>query len=80
MIPVRLPNFSNPSLARRGIAVGVGHGTMEVEQAMDLLAAIREDRQPGLNPTEAAASIVPLIRALESAGQGGGLLEIPTLA
>ena len=79
MIPVRLPNFSNPRLARQGVAVGVGHGTMEVEQAMDLLAAIREDRQPGLGPVEAAASIVPLIRALDSAGQGGGLVEIPTL-
>ena len=80
MIPVRLPNFSNPRLARRGMAVGVGHGTMEVEQAADLLDAIRNDREPALGPLEAAGSIVPAICALESARQGGGLLPVPSLA
>jgi predicted dehydrogenase len=79
MIPVRLANFSNPHLARRGIAMGAGHGTMEYEQAADLLDAIRRDREPSLGPAEAAASIVPAICALESARQGGGLIEIPML-
>jgi predicted dehydrogenase len=79
MIPVRLPNFSNPRLARRGVAMGAGHGTMEYEQAADLLAAIVEDREPPLGPLEAAASIVPAICALDSARQGGGLVPIPSL-
>lgn len=77
MIPVTLPNFSNPALARTtGL---VGHGTMEYEQARDLLAAIRDDTEPPLGPREAAASIVPLICGLEVAGQGGGLMAIPDL-
>ncbi len=78
MIPVRLPNFSNPRLARRGVAIGAGHGTMEVEQAADLLDAIVTDREPSLGPIEAAASIVPAICALESARQGGGIVSIPS--
>jgi len=77
MIPVTLPNFSNPALARQvGLA---GHGTMEYEQARDVLAAIRNDTEPPLGPREAAASIVPLICGLEVAGQGGGFMEIPDL-
>ena len=75
MIPVTLPNWTNPRLA----AHSAGHGTMEYEQARDLLAAIREDREPPLGPREAAASIVPLICALRSADQGGGLVEVPDL-
>jgi predicted dehydrogenase len=80
MIPVRLANFSNPRLARQGVAMGAGHGTMEFEQAADLMAAIAEDREPSLGPVEAADSIVPAICALESARQGGGLIAIPSLA
>ncbi|MGH2534832.1 MAG: Gfo/Idh/MocA family protein [Thermomicrobiales bacterium] len=79
MIPVCLANFSNPRLARRGVAMGAGHGTMEYEQAADLLDAIIHDREPSLGPAEAATSIVPAIYALESASQGGGLVEIPSL-
>ena len=76
MIPVTLPNFNNPAL--RGLG-NVGHGTMEYEQARDFLAAIIEDTEPKLGPREAAASIVPLICGLEVAGNGGGMLEIPSL-
>ena len=77
MIPVTLPNFSNPKLARQ--IDTPGHGTMEYEQARDLLAAVVNDTKPPLGPREAAASIVPLICGLEVAGQGGGLMEIPDL-
>jgi len=77
MIPVTLPNFTNPRLARR--AGGVGHGTMEYEQARDVVAAIRNDTEPPIGPREAAASIVPLICGLEVAGAGGGFMEIPHL-
>jgi hypothetical protein len=52
---------------------------MELEQARDLIAAIHTDTEPPLGPREAAASIVPLICALEVAEQGGGMLEIPDL-
>jgi len=77
MIPVTLPNFSNPDLARQ---VGhAGHGTMEYEQARDVLAAILNDTEPKLGPREAAASIVPLICGLEVAQAGGGMIEIPDL-
>ena len=77
MIPVTLPNFSNPALARR---IGnVGHGTMEYEQARDFLDAIVNDTEPKLGPREAAASIVPLICGLEVADAGGGMIEIPSL-
>jgi predicted dehydrogenase len=79
MIPVRLANFSSPHLARRGVAMGAGHGTMEYEQAADLLDAITHDREPSLGPAEAAASIVPAICALQSARQGGGLINVPAL-
>jgi predicted dehydrogenase len=79
LIPVRLPNFANPRLARRAGPTGFGHGTMELEQAADLLDAIRHDREPAIGPTEAAASIAPLICALDSARQGGGLVPIPSL-
>ena len=75
MIPVTLPNFTNPALART--AGLLGHGTMEYEQARDLLAAIRDDTEPPLGPREAAASIVPLICGLEVANQGGGFMAIP---
>jgi len=78
MVPVTLPNFNNPGIARRIGNIG-GHGTMEYEQARDLLAAIREDTEPKLGPREAAASIVPLICGLEVAGAGGGMKEIPDL-
>jgi hypothetical protein len=50
---------------------------MEIEQALDLVRAIREDREPTIGPREAAASIVPLICALQSAQQGGGVVAIP---
>ena len=77
MIPVTLPNFTNPALARR---VGTfGHGTMEFEQARDFVEAIRTDTEPPLGPREAAASIVPLICGLQAADAGGGLIEIPNL-
>ena len=77
MIPVTLPNFSNPTLLRE---IGnVGHGTMEYEQARDFLDAIINDAEPAIGPREAAASIVPLIGALAVADQGGGMAEIPTL-
>jgi predicted dehydrogenase len=77
MIPVTLPNFSNPALARR---IGnVGHGTMEYEQARDFLAAIVDDTEPMLGPRDAAASIVPLICGLQVAEAGGGMIEIPSL-
>lgn len=77
MIPVTLPNFSNPTLLHK---IGnVGHGTMEYEQARDFLDAILNDTEPLLGPREAAASIVPLICALAVADQGGGMMEIPTL-
>jgi predicted dehydrogenase len=77
MIPVTLSNWVNPALAHQ--VAGSGHGTMELEQARDLIAAIRADTEPPLGPREAAASIVPLICALEVADQGGGMLEIPDL-
>lgn len=77
MIPVTLPNFSNPALTRR--TCNAGHGTMEYEQARDVLAAIVNDTEPPLGPREAAASIVPLICSLEVAGLGGGMMEIPSL-
>lgn len=77
MIPVTLPNFSNPTLLRE---IGnVGHGTMEYEQARDFLDAIINDKEPAIGPREAAASIVPLICALKVADQGGGMAEIPAL-
>ena len=76
MIPVTVPNWANPRVVRE-LGQGLGHGTMEIEQARDLLAAIRDDREPTIGPREAAASIVPLICALQSAEQGGGVVTIP---
>ncbi len=78
MIPVTLPNWTNPRMA--SAVAFAGHGTMEYEQARDLLAAVREDREPSLGPREAAASIVPLICAARVADQGGGFAEIPDLS
>jgi predicted dehydrogenase len=75
MIPVTLSNFSNPDVAR--LAPAAGHGTMEYEQARDFLQAVIDDTEPVIGPSEAAKSIVPLICALQSADQGGGLIEIP---
>lgn len=77
MIPVTLPNWTNPALAHT--VSGRGHGTMEYEQARDLLAAIANDTEPPLGPREAAASIVPLICGIAVANQGGGMMEIPDL-
>ena len=77
MIPVTLPNWANPHAAKN---FSLGHGTMEYEQARAFVDAIRADREPPLGPREAAASIVPLICALQSADQGGGLIEIPDLS
>lgn len=75
MIPVTLPNWNNPQIARRH---SLGHGTMEIEQAQRFLAAIREDTQPDIAPREAARSIAAGICALQSAQQGGGVVPIPT--
>ena len=75
MIPVTVPNWNNPQIARRH---ALGHGTMEIEQAQRFLAAIREDREPDIGPREAARSIAAGICALQSAQQGGGIVAIPT--
>jgi hypothetical protein len=77
MIPVTLPNFNNPAVARR--SGNVGHGTMEYEQARDFVEAIVHDTEPMIGPREAAASIVPLICGLKLADAGGGMMEIPTV-
>lgn len=77
MIPVTLPNFSNPEVLRT--QANVGHGTMEFEQARDLLQAILDDTEPALGPREAAASCVPLICGLQVADDGGGMMNIPSL-
>lgn len=75
MIPVTLPNWNNPRLARQ---FSLGHGTMEIEQAQAFLDAINADREPAIGPREAARSIAPAICALQSAAQGGGVVKIPT--
>lgn len=75
LIPVTLPNWNNPSVARR---YSLGHGTMEIEQAQDFLRAIRDDSEPLIGPREAARSIAAAICALQSAAQGGGVVKIPT--
>ncbi len=77
MIPVTLPNFSNPAIARQ--VHGAGHGTMEYEQARDFLASIVNDSQPVIGPREAADSIIPLICSLQLADRGGGVTDIPLL-
>jgi predicted dehydrogenase len=74
MIPVTLPNWSNPKVARR---YSLGHGTMEIEQAEDFLRAISQDSEPAIGPREAARSIAAGVCALQSAAQGGGVLQIP---
>ena len=76
MIPVTVPNWADPRVLR-DLGQGLGHGTMEIEQARDLLRAIRNDGVPAIGPREAAASIVPLICAMQSADQGGGTVTIP---
>ena len=77
LIPVTLSNFTNPSLAHR--ASTVGHGTMEYEQARDVLRAIIDDTEPPIGPREAAKSVLPLICAMESADAGGGMVEVPVV-
>ncbi len=74
LIPVTLPNWNNPKVARR---FSLGHGTMEIEQAEAFLRAIRHDEEPAIGPREAARSIAAGICALQSAGQGGGVVTIP---
>jgi predicted dehydrogenase len=74
MIPVTLPNWNNPTIARK---FSLGHGTMEIEQAQNFLQAIREDDEPAIGPREAARSIAAGICALQSATQGGGVVAIP---
>ena len=75
MLPVAVPNWNNPRVQRRQ---SLGHGTMEIEQAIGFLHAIRNDEEPSLGPREAARSIAAGICALESAQQGGGVVQIPT--
>lgn len=74
LIPVTLPNWNNPKVARR---FSLGHGTMEIEQAEDFLRAIEADTEPLIGPREAARSIAAGICALQSAAQGGGVVNIP---
>jgi predicted dehydrogenase len=74
LIPVTLPNWNNPKVARR---YSLGHGTMEIEQAEDFLRAIHTDSEPLIGPREAARSIAAGICALQSAAQGGGVVNIP---
>jgi predicted dehydrogenase len=77
MIPVTLPNWNNPKVARH---FSLGHGTMEIEQAQAFLRAIQEDSEPEIGPREAARSIAAGICALQSAAQGGGVVKIPTFS
>lgn len=74
MVPVTLPNWNNPKVARR---YSLGHGTMEIEQAAAFLKAIQRDEEPPIGPREAARSIAAGICALRSAAQGGGRVTIP---
>lgn len=74
MIPINVPNWSNPRVQRRH---SLGHGTMEIEQAINMLQAIRDDSLPLIHAREAARSIAPAICALQSANAGGGLVDIP---
>lgn len=74
MLPVTLPNWSNPRVQRKHT---LGHGTMEIEQAMDMLKAITNDTLPPIHAREAARSMAPAICALQSAEQGGGLVAVP---
>lgn len=74
MIPVDVPNWYNPRLSR---TLRLGHGTMEIEQAMQFRDAITQHRPADIHAREAARSIIPLICALQSAAQGGGVVTIP---
>ena len=74
MIPITLPNWSNPRVQRKH---SLGHGTMEIEQAINMVQAIRNDELPLIHAREAARSIAPAICALQSADQGGGVVQIP---
>ena len=74
MIPVDVPNWYNPRLPRN---LRLGHGTMEIEQAMQFCDAIVQHRPADIHAREAARSIIPLICALQSATQGGGVVTIP---
>jgi hypothetical protein len=75
MIPATVPNGSNPRLPR---TLTLGHGTMEVAQAQQFLAAIHANRLADIHAREAADSIIPLICALQSADNGGGVVRIPS--
>jgi predicted dehydrogenase len=75
MVPVTLPNWNNPRIQKQ---YSLGHGTMEIEQAIDFLRAIRQDAEPAIGPREAARSIAAGICALKSAEQGGGVVAIPS--
>ncbi len=77
MMPVTVPNWNNPRLQRQHT---LGHGTMEIEQAIGFLHAIQHDEEPALGPREAARSIAAGICALQSAQQGGGVVKIPTFS
>lgn len=74
MIPVTLPNWNNPKIARR---YSLGHGTMEIEQARAFLTAVENDTEAPIGPREAARSIAAGICALQSAEQDGGQVTIP---
>ena len=74
MIPATVPNWYNPRLPRN---LTLGHGTMEVAQAQQFLAAIHANRLADIHAREAADSIIPLICALQSADNGGGVVQIP---
>ena len=76
LIPATVPNWYNPRMPR---TMMLGHGTMEVEQAKRFLLAIQQHRLADIHAREAADSIVPLICALQSADQGGGVVAIPRL-
>ena len=76
LIPATVPNWYNPRMPR---TMMLGHGTMEVEQAQRFLVAIQQQRLADIHAREAADSIVPLICALQSADQGGGVVAIPRM-
>jgi hypothetical protein len=50
---------------------------MEIEQAQRFLVAIQRQQRADIHAREAARSIIPLICALQSADQGGGIVDIP---
>jgi hypothetical protein len=63
MIPATVPNWYDPRMPRN---LTSGHGTMEVAQAQQFLAAIHANRVADIHAREAADSIIPLICALQS--------------